>query len=333
MTGPHTRWGFLGPGRIAAKVAADFGHVHNGRLVAVGSRSSARAEEFARTHAERAGHEVRAHTGYDALLADPEVDAVYLATPHTHHAGQAVAAIEAGKAVLVEKSFAATLAGAERVLDAARRHHVFAMEAMWTRFQPAVQRAKGLIDDGTIGQVRAVQADLGVRREFEPEDRMFSLELGGGTLLDLGVYVVSFAQHVLGTPDRVLASGSLLETGVDGEVGMLLAYDDGRSATLQTSFHLPLPGAARIYGTEGWIDILPRFHHPDRLIVHRPGESPAPEQLSPAGAGYAEQFVEVGRCLAEGRIESGVVPWADTLAVQSVLEQAAQQVGVTFTER
>ncbi|QOR71393.1 Gfo/Idh/MocA family oxidoreductase [Ruania alkalisoli] len=329
----QTRWGFLGPGRIAEKVAADFEHVRGGALVAVGSRSGERAEAFAARHAERSGHAVRAHAGYDALLSDPEVDAVYIATPHTDHASQAIAAIEAGKAVLVEKSFTATLDGARRVVESARHHQVFAMEAMWTRFQPAVRAAKSLITDGAIGEVRAVQADLGVRREFDPDDRMFSLELGGGTLLDLGVYVVSFAQHILGTPDRVVATGSRLETGVDGEAGILLGYDDGRSATLHTSFHMPLPGQARIYGTHGWIDIPPRFHHPVSLVLHRQGEDPLREQLPPSGAGYAEEFIEVGRCLAERRTESDVMPLADTLAVQAVLEEAADQLGVRFTER
>src|SRR5699024_2663092 len=250
------------------------------------------------------------------------------------HARQAITAIEAGKAVLVEKSFAATLDGARRVTDAAQSHGVFVMEAMWTRFQPAIQRAKALVADGAIGQVRAVAADLGVRRELDPQDRLFALELGGGALLDLGVYVVSFAQHVLGDPDRVQVTGSLVpETGVDAEAGILLGYQDGRSATLQVSFHLPLPGNARIYGTEGWIDIPPRFHHPHRLVLHRAGQDPVTEELPPAGAGYALQFIEVAECLQQGRQESGTMPLADTLAVQAVLQQAADQLGVPLYDR
>ncbi|SEE91873.1 Gfo/Idh/MocA family protein [Ruania alba] len=326
-----TRWGILGPGRIAEKVAADFGNVTNGTLVAVGSRSAERAQAFAQTYGQG---DVRAHVGYEALLADPDVDAVYIATPHSDHARQAIAAIESGKAVLMEKSFTATLDGAHRVVEAAHQHEAFVMEAMWTRFQPVVLRAKELVADGAIGQVRAVQADLGVRRPLDPTDRMFALELGGGTLLDLGVYVVSFAQHFLGAPDSVQVTGSLLpETGVDAEAGILLGYDDGRSATLQTSFRLPLPGQARIYGTDGWIDILPRFHHPNDLVLHRQGEDARPEHLPPSGAGYAEEFIEVGRCLAEGRTESDVMPLADTLAVQAVLQEAADQLGVALHER
>ena len=328
------RWGLIGPGRIAAKVAADFPNVTNGRLEAVASRDRARAEAFTTEHAALAGHEVRAVQGYQALLDDPDIDAVYIATPHSDHARQAIAAIEAGKAVLLEKSFTATLDGARQVVEAARAHGVFVMEAMWTRFQPAIRRAKQLIADGAIGQVRAVTADLGVRRELDVTDRMFALELGGGALLDLGVYVVSFAQHVLGSPDRVLATGSLVpETGVDAEAGLLLGYADGRSATLQISFRLPLPGNARIYGTEGWIDVPPRFHHPNRIVLHRTGAEPVTEELPPAGAGYALEFIEVGECLQDGRQESATMPLADSLAVQEVLQQAADQLGVPLHDR
>ena len=328
------RWGLIGPGRIAAKVAADFPNVTNGRLVAVASRDQARAEAFAAEHAALAGHPVRPLQGYQALLDDPDVDAVYIATPHSDHARHAIAAIEAGKAVLLEKSFTATLDGARQVVEAARAHRVFVMEAMWTRFQPAIRRAQQLVADGAIGPVRAVTADLGVRRELDVTDRMFALELGGGALLDLGVYVVSFAQHVLGAPDRVLAHGSLVpETGVDAEAGILLGYDDGRSATLQISFRLPLPGNARIYGTEGWIDIPPRFHHPDRLVLHRTGADPITEELPPRGAGYALEFIEVSECLREGRQESPTMPLADSLAVQGVLQQAADQLGVALHDR
>lgn len=329
------RWGLIGPGRIATKVAADFGNVTNGQLCAVASRNKARAEEFAAAHAARAGHEVRAYEGYAELLADPQIDAVYIATPHSDHAAQAIAAIEAGKAVLLEKSFTATLDGARAVTEAARRRGVFVMEAMWTRFQPAVQRARELIGAGAIGQVRGVSADLGVTRaEFDASDRRFALELGGGALLDLGVYVVSFAQHFLGNPDRVHANGSLFaETQADAEAALLLGYDDGRSATVQVSFRTALPGNARIYGTSGWIDIPPRFQHPTSLTLHQEGSAPVTEELLPAGAGYAEEFIEVGECLRNGTAESQVMPLADSLAVQDVLQQAADQLGVGLFDR
>ena len=323
------RWGIAGPGRIAAGVARDLVAVEGTELAAVGSRSAARAEAFAAEHGA-----ARAHGSYRALVDDPDVDAIYIATPHPQHADLAVAALEAGKAVLVEKTFTATLAGAWRVVDTARRHGVFAMEAMWTRFQPAVVRAREIYEAGEIGEVRSVQADLGTVRDVDPSDRLFDAELGGGALLDLAVYPVSFAQMVLGgSPTRVHAVGRMETTGVDAENALLLAWEDGRFATAQTSFHSPSPGQARIFGSTGWIDVLPRFHHPTAIVVHRSPDDPGERLELPAtGAGYSHEIVEVNSCLRAGRTESAVMPLDDTLAVQGVLAEAADQLGLSFSE-
>lgn len=320
------RWAVLGPGRIAESVARDFPHVADGELVAVGSRSLTRAREFA----DRYGIG-RAYGSYEEVLADDEVDAVYVATPHTWHLAHGTAVIEAGKALLMEKAFTATLPGAERLVSLARERGVFAMEAMWTRFQPAIVRVRELIADGAIGEVRGVQADLGAGRPFDAEDRLFSLDLGGGTILDLGVYVVNLAQMVLGNPTEVFVSGSLISTGVDGESSYLLSYGDGRSATLRAAFYQS-PGAARVLGTEGWIDVPPRFHHPDRIVLNRPGRDPEEILAPPASAGYSLEVDEVNRCLAAGLTESPVMPLDDTLAVQAVLQHAADTIGVPLAD-
>jgi predicted dehydrogenase len=321
------RWGVVGPGRIAESLVKDFAVVDGARAVAVGSRSLDRARSFAGRH----GLE-RAYGSYRELIADPDVDVVYVATPHPQHAAIARAALSAGRALLVEKSFTATTAGAQEVVDLARSSGVFVMEAMWTRFQPAVVRLRELVADGAIGEVRSVQADLGVQRSFDPQDRLFARELGGGALLDLGVYVVSFAQMLLGTPQTVAAVGSRFPTGVDAEASLLLGYADGRSAALMTSLRNALPGQARVYGTAGWIDVLPRFHHPQTIVLHRSGADPETITRQQLGGGYAHELIEVGECLRAGRTESAVMPLADTLTVQDVLEQAAGQLGVTFAE-
>jgi predicted dehydrogenase len=321
------RWGIVGPGRIAEQVVADFAVVPGARAVAVASRSAERAQDFARRHGIG-----RAHGSYAEMLADPEVDVLYVATPHPQHHAIAVGALHAGKALLVEKSFTATAAGAREVVELSRQTGVFAMEAMWTRFQPAVVRLRELIADGAIGEVRSVQADLGVQREFDPTDRLFALALGGGALLDLGVYVVSFAQMLLGDPETVAAVGSRFPTGVDAEAAVLLGYADGRSATLTTSLRNALPGQARVFGTAGWIDVLPRFHHPQTIVLHRADADPEEITRPQLGAGYAHELIEVTECLRAGRTESAVMPLADTLAVAHVLEDAAGQLGVTFTE-
>jgi predicted dehydrogenase len=321
------RWGVVGPGRIAEKVVEDFAVVDGARVVAVASRSRDRAQDFASRH----GIE-RAHGSYAEVLADPEVDVLYVATPHPQHHAVALGALRAGKALLVEKAFTATLAGAREVVELSRETGVFAMEAMWTRFQPAVVRLRELIADGAVGEVRSVQADLGVQRDFDPADRLFAKDLGGGALLDLGVYVVSFAQMLLGDPDTVTATGSTFSTGVDAEVSLLLGYADGRSAALMTSLRNGLPGQARVFGTAGWIDVLPRFHHPQTIVLHRAGAEPEEITLPQLGDGYAHELVEVTECVRAGRSESAVMPLADTIAVQQVLEDAAGQLCVTFAE-
>ncbi len=321
------RWGIIGPGRIAGNVARDFPLTPGAELVAVASRSIERAQDFAAAHGIN-----RAFGSYRELLADPDVDAVYIATPHPQHRQAAVAALTAGKAILVEKTFTATVPGAQEIIDIARARGVFAMEAMWTRFQPAIVAAKQLVDDGVIGEVRQVQADLGVDRPFDPQDRLFNPALGGGALLDLGVYVVSLAQYFLGDPAAVVAHGSLFPTGVDAEAGLLLRYDDGRTATLLCSLRQYTPGQARIFGTEGWIDILPRFHHPREIVVHRKGSDPEPMVRPPVGGGYSHELAEVTECLREGRAQSTVMPLADTLAVQRVLNTACEQLGVDHSE-
>jgi predicted dehydrogenase len=321
------RWGVVGPGRIAESVLPDFAEVDGARVVAVASRSADRARAFADRHGVE-----RAHGSYAAIVDDPDVDVLYVATPHPQHHAVALAALRAGKALLVEKAFTATLPGAQEVVDLARRSGVFVMEAMWTRFQPAVVVLRELVAEGAIGEVRSVQADLGVTRAYDPADRLFDLALGGGALLDLGVYVVSFAQMLLGAPGTVTATGSRFPSGADAEAVLLLGWDDGRSATLTTSLRNALPGQARVFGTEGWVDVLPRFHHPDTIVLHRAGGEPEILTRPPLGRGYASELVEVTGCLRAGRTESAVMPLADTLAVQRVLVEAAAQLGVVHEE-
>jgi predicted dehydrogenase len=321
------RWGIIGPGRIASQVINDFPYVAGAEALAVASRSIERAQAFATDHGL-----ARAYGSYAEIMSDQDVDAVYIATPHPQHYAIALAAVAAGKAALVEKTFTATVAGAEEIITAARQEQVFVMEAMWTRFQPAIVTARSLIDDGAIGEVRQVQADLGVDRPYDPADRLFDPAQGGGAMLDLGVYVVSFAQYFLGTPDRIAVNGSLTPTGVDAEAGVLLGYDDGRVATLLMSLKHHTPGAARIHGTKGWIEVPPRFHHPHRIVLCRKDQEPEIISRPPLGTGYSHELIEVTECIRAGRTESVIMPLSDTLAVQRILNGACEKLGVFHTE-
>ena len=321
------RWGVVGAGRIADKLVADFVRVPDAEVVAVASRAQDRADAFAQKHGI-----ARAYGSYEALLADPDVDVLYIATPHRQHRDISLAAIRAGKALLVEKSFTTTVAGAQAIVDLARSTGTFVMEAMWTRFQPIIVKARVLIADGAIGEVRGVQADLGVDRAFDPKDRLFDLAQGGGAMLDLGVYLVSFAQMILGTPRAVVAQGTCFETGADAESGILLDHGGGRRSVLLNTLRNATPGQARIFGTKGYIDILPRFHHPTAMVLARNGSAPESLREAPLGAGYAHELIEVNECLRAGRRESAIMPLQDTLDVQIAMIAACEQLGVFHTE-
>ncbi len=327
------RWGVVGPGRIAAGVVGDLADVDGGVLHAVASRSAERARAFADEHGAAVSY-----GSYEQLLADPDVDVVYVSTPHRQHHGIALAAVEAGKHLLVEKAFTVTLAGSQQVVDAARERGVFVMEAMWTRFQPAVVRLRELIAEGAIGGVRSARADLGLRVPFEPTDRLWDPAQGGGALLDLGVYPTSWLQMVLGgVPTSLEVAGVRGPNGVDAESTVLWQTEDGRHGVGTCSLLSPLPGQAAVFGTEGWIEVPPRFHHPGRLVVHRTGggrsvESSEELVLPATGTGYSHELDEVHRCLAAGLTESPVMPLEDTLAVMSVLEQALHALGVRHDE-
>ena len=200
------------------------------------------------------------------------------------------------------------------------------MEAMWTRFQPAVVEAKRLVAAGEIGDLIAVQADLGAFRAYDPADRLFAPELGGGAVLDLGVYVISIAQHFLGTPDTVTATGTRYPNGVDASAVIHLAYDDGRGASLACALTSETPGTAVVWGTGGSIELGPRFHHPRHIVVRRNGAEAETIDLPPASHGLSLEADEVNRCVAAGLTESPTMPLADTIDVQWVMEEVLGQI-------
>ncbi len=311
------RWGVAGPGRMAASMAEAFEHVPNGKLVAVGSRSLTRAEEFGAAHGIP-----RAHGSYEALCADPEVDAIYIATPHTQHTDIALTAIAAGKALLIEKAFTSTVADTRRIIDAAQARGTFLMEAMWTRFNPAIAAVREVVASGQIGQVRGAHGDLTAFRAYDPDDRLFNPENGGGAVLDLGVYVISFAQHFLGTPDVVHAVGGTYPNGVEGEFALLFGYNDGRSATLSGSFKTLGPGRFMLLGTEGWLDVHARFHRSPSITIWRGKEATT---LTFDG-GYQYEVIHASECIAAGQTQSEIMPLADTMAVQEIMAQVLDQI-------
>ncbi|MDU7360590.1 MAG: Gfo/Idh/MocA family oxidoreductase [Propionibacteriaceae bacterium] len=321
------RWGIIGTGRITRAVAKDFREVAGAELTAVASRTQQRADEWAREF----GLE-KAYGSYRSLLDDEDIDVVYIATPHPQHLDIALAAIERGKAVLVEKAMTATYAGTERLVEAARARGTFLMEAMWTRFQPAVQAAKEVIAWGRIGDVVAVQGDLVLYRDFDPTDRLFAPELGGGSLLDLGVYPVSIAQFFLGNVKDVRCLAREVGNGVDAAASISLRHEGNALSSLTCALDASGPSRCVILGTKGWIELEPPFHHPATVSVNRVGALPRVIETKVVGRGYAHQFAEVTRLVQQGATESSTMPLADSLEVMRILDECVTQAGITYEE-
>jgi predicted dehydrogenase len=320
------RWGILGAGGIAGKFAGDLVHTKGNALAAVGARQADRAAEFA----ARFGAP-RSYGSYRELVEDPDLDIVYIATTHPGHHEQALMAIAAGKAVLIEKPVCLNAAQATEVFDAARSSGVFAMEAMWMRTNPLIRTAQQLIADGAIGEVVGVRAELGLGLAFDEKHRLYDLANGGGALLDLGVYPVTFGRLFLGHPGTVSVTGSLSSTGSDASVAMQWGYSDGRDAQLSCSVPTAMPNRGLVLGTEGWIQPVGRFYRPTGLSVNNHGDvSQLEDPLDSATAGYGPEIAEVARCLRAGLLESPLIPAADTIANMTLLDGARAELGVHY---
>lgn len=320
-----TRWGILATGHIAATFVEDLRLLPDAEVVAVGSRR----EETARTFADRHGVP-RAYGSWPELAADDEIDVVYVATPHSAHFEATMTCLAAGRAVLCEKPITLDRAAAQQLVDAATANRRFLMEAMWMRCNPVVLRILELIGDGAIGEVTSVQADFGVGGPFPPEHRMRARALGGGALLDLGIYPISLAHLLLGRPDQVRAWAKLGPEGVDENTGMIFGYDSGAVASLSCGMIGASPVAAAITGRTGRIELAPPFYRPSRVTLHRADADPEPLPVDLTGSGYQHEAAEVHRCLRAGLLESPLVPHAVTLEVMGLLDDIRAQLGVTY---
>jgi predicted dehydrogenase len=267
----------------------------------------------------------RAHGSYAALAADPEVDVVYVATPHAQHAPVAIAMLEAGKHVLCEKPLALDAARAGAMVDAARASGRFLMEAMWSRFLPAYRLLREALDAGAIGTPLVVQADFGFRVPVVAEHRLFAPALGGGSLLDVGVYPLQLCSLVFGAPDAVHAVAHVGETGVDERLAAVLHHPGGGIGVVASAIRADLACRARISGSDGAIELPALAHCPRRLRVNGEWVDAAWE-----GEGLRFQAEEVQRCLAAGLVESPVMPWAESLRLAATMDAVRTQVGVAY---
>lgn len=322
--GARTRWGILATGGIAAAFVADLALLPDAEVVAVGSRRLDSAKAFATVHGIP-----RAHGSWAELAADPDVDVVYVATPHSAHHAATQVCLSAGKPVLCEKPLTLDRASAAELVAMARERGLFLMEAMWTRTLPAIRRMRELVADGAIGEVTAVHADFGIAGPFPPTHRVRARELGGGALLDLGVYPVTIAHLLLGVPKRISAQATLTPEGVDGNTAMIFGYEGGALATLHCGIEGAGPVSATVVGTRGRITVPEDFYRTTGLTVVRDGQV---EQVTfpREGNGMGYEAEEVMACLADGRVESELVPLSTTLEVMGILDEVRSMIGVTY---
>jgi predicted dehydrogenase len=319
------RWGILGAGSIARKFAEGLTSADGAELTAVGSRQQESADAFG----DEFGIPHR-HASYQALADDADVDAIYVATPHTLHRENSILCLEAGKAVLCEKPFAINAEQAREAVDVARARGVFLMEAMWTRFFPIMYRLRELLAEGAIGEVRMVAADFGFRANFNPEGRLLNPHLGGGGLLDVGVYAVSLASMVLGRPTRIASLAEIGTTGVDEQAGMVFGYDGGQLSMLYTAARTNTPQEAVVMGTDGRIALPAPWWRPQRMTLIRSGQDPQEIVMEPEGNGYNYEAVEVARCLAQGKTESDVMPLDESIEIMETMDQVRAQWGLKY---
>ncbi|MEO5651316.1 MAG: Gfo/Idh/MocA family oxidoreductase [Marmoricola sp.] len=323
------RWGVLAPGRIAHSFVRDLALVPDATLSATGSRSLERAQDFASQYGGRA------HGSYEALVADPEVDVVYVASPHTLHEEHAMLALDAGKHVLCEKPMTLDAATTERLFAAAAERGLFLMEAMWMACQPAIHTLQRLLADGEHGTARQVHADLGFVVDTDPSDRLMDPALGAGALLDMGIYPLTFAQLVLGEPEDLQSVAHLSASGIDLDIAIVGRYPGGATAALTSSMTSQSPRTASVATEIGRFDLSRDFHQPERLLWtsywSKEGESQWIEPDQPViGIGYGNEAAEVHRCLRAGETTSSMVPPEQTISLMRQMDLIRGQIGLTY---
>lgn len=319
------KWAIMGTGTIAKSFAQGLGQLSDAELYAVGSRSLQSAEQFGNNFPAQ-----KYYGSYEALVRDPDVDVVYIATPNSAHKDNILLCLNHGKPVLCEKPFTLNRHETAEVIRVAREKKLFLMEGMWTRFFPVYRQIREWLDANAIGPVRMVSADFGFRREGPAEDRKVGLHRGGGALMDVGVYPISFASWVFQQPPSTITGvASLYETGVDELSAMTLLYPDGQVAVLSCSINTPTQKEARIIGNKGTI-VIPEFSKAISATLAVIGEEPVTVTFPLEGNGYNYQAAAVMACLRAGETECELMPLDESLTIMVQMDELRQQWGIVF---
>ena len=321
----RTRWGIIGAGSIAARFSEALASLPDAETLAVGSRSRESADRFATANGFS-----RAYGSYQDLAADPDLDVVYVATPHPFHAENVELCLNAGKAVLCEKPFTVNATEARRLVELARERGLFLMEGMWTRFFPLMGRLRKVLAEGRIGDPRMLNVDFGFRAPFDPASRLFDPELGGGAMLDVGVYCVSFASMVLGPPAGGTGLSHLGETGVDEQFVAALDHGDGRLSSITAGTRTATPHEATVFGTDGYVRVHSPWWQPAAMTISKPGEEDEVIRETTEENGFVYEAAEVMRCLQAGRMESEILPLDETVAVLEGMDSIRESWGLRY---
>lgn len=322
------RWGILGCGKIARKFASDLSLIEDAELYAVASRDEINAANFAKEFKA-----TKSFNNYEALAKHPAVDIIYVATPHGLHYEHVMLCLQYNKAVLCEKAFALNLKQAKEMIQVARDKRVFLMEALWTKFIPSYSKMMEIIQKGTLGDIENVLINFGFVPQPPVAARLFDPALGGGTLLDIGIYNVFFALSALGKPDHIEASMTPASTGVDEQCAILWKYNTGAMAQLFSSYTSHLATEADISGTKGRIRMTHRFYAPDTTVEFYAGRADS-KQIMPVekvkGFGYHYEARHAGECLRQGKTESDIMTHADTLLLMEMLDAIRAKAGIIY---
>jgi len=317
-------WGVLGPGGIAHAFAKDLGNLDGHTVGAVGSRTLKNAQQFSSLYGGTP------YGSYEELVMDPQIDAVYVATPHPAHVENVLLALNAGKPVLCEKPFSVNAVQAQRMVDAAEKNGVALMEAMWSRFLPHYAKVREIIDSGVLGPILTIHADHGQRLADQNIPRLVDPSLAGGALLDLGIYPISFAHMILGNPIKISASATLTEKGVDAQTSMIFDYAGGAQAVLNTTMVEQTPCRAVVAGLNGWLEIDRVFYNPTSMRVTLFDGSVIEYPNEYIGHGLREQAEHFKALVQSGQKQSPLLTWKDSVDIMSSLDKVRALTGVIY---
>lgn len=324
----EVNWAILGCGKIARKFASDLQYVKNAKLIAVAARDLVTAEKFAKEFPAK-----HLHTSYQSLVENPEVDVIYVATPHGLHYEHVMLCLKHKRAVLCEKAFALNTRQAKEMIDLAKAQKVFLMEALWSKFLPHYEKLTEMLGSKKLGDIKSVLINFGFVPQEPVAQRLFDPKLGGGSLLDIGIYNVFFALSILGKPDEIEASMTPSSTGVDEQCAMLFKYKSGALAQLFCTFSSNLATEADISGTKGRIRLTTRFYEPSSVVEYYPGlvlTKQIIEVKKEAGFGYWYEAQHVTDCLLKGMTESPVMKFSDTLELMETLDRIRKKANIRY---